>query len=113
MKKVFNAIKSAWLFYKNPHLFQQDMFKILEGQFRFLNDTAKENRPMVTNIAHIYWEDKQKKELKLLSLWCGIGDSSPIERCRQLASENTKLTLSNANLLQEIQELKLKLKNPK
>lgn len=110
MKRLINAIQAAWLFYKNPQFFQQNLFKLLEGQFNFLNDTAKENRPMVTNIAHVYWENKENKEVKLLSLWCGIGDSSPIERCRELASENTKLTISNANLLQEIEELKSSLK---
>jgi len=38
---------------------------------------------------------------KILSLWCGVGDSSPIDRCRELAEENNRLKLRISELVQQ------------
>lgn len=110
MKRILVAIKNAWIIYKNPQIFTEGMINLLTAQFNFLKETADENRPMLTKLGSIYWDEYGKKQdITLLSLWCGIGESSPIDRCRELAEENAKLKISNANLLDEIGEMKSQL----
>jgi len=46
-------------------------------------------------------DEEKKHEIKILSLWCGVGDSSPIDRCRELAEENNRLKLRISELVQQ------------
>jgi len=102
MKRIINAIKWAWTVYRQPQVFQPSMLKILEGQYKFLEEVKNQNRPMVTNIATVVIDDKGKEhEIKILSLWCGVGDGSPIDRCRELAEENNRLKLRIFELAQQ------------
>jgi hypothetical protein len=103
MKRILNALKWAWTVYRKPHMFQKSMLQIMEGQMKFLQDVNKENRPMVTHLSSLIIDDEGKEhDVKILSLWCGIGDeASPIQRCVDLAQENRRLKLRISELLKE------------
>jgi hypothetical protein len=103
MKRILNAFQWAWTVYRQPQVFQNGMLKIMEGQMKFLEEVNKENRPMVTHLSSIILDDEgNKHDVKILSLWCGIGEeASPIQRCVDLAQENRRLKLRISELLKK------------
>lgn len=102
MKRILNALKFALAVYKAPQAFQPPMLDLLVGQFNFLKEDSDSNSPRVANLAHIYWEDTEQKEVKLLNVWCGVGENTPFERLRELAEENRKLKIRVAELINKI-----------
>ena len=102
MKKLLNAFKWAWSVYRKPQVFSENMLQILVAQMNFLKEVGESNSPRITKLASIYWDETGKKEdIVLLSLWCGIGTDSPIDRVEQLAKENRELKLEVSRLLNQ------------
>ena len=101
MKRLLNAIQWAWTVYRQPQVFQKSMLEIMKGQMNFLKETSEQNRPMITHLGTIYIDDEGREhDIKILSLWCGVGDeTSPIQRCQDLAKENNKLKSRIAELI--------------
>lgn len=99
MRRIFNALKWAWVVYRQPQVFQPSMLGVLQAQTNFLKEVAETNSPRITDLAQIYYEDGKRKEVKLLSLWCCVGDNTPFDRLRQLAEENKNLKMQVAEHL--------------
>lgn len=66
------------------------IFKALEDTFKFVELTHKEQRPMVTKIVLVNMKDGTNYG-DFVSLWAGIGEANPIDRCSHLKSQNTEL----------------------
>jgi hypothetical protein len=62
----------------------------MQGLMDFIKLVEKEQKPMYTQIALI---DNRTNEnmFSLVSLWAGIGDANPIDRCKHLKAQNTEL----------------------
>jgi hypothetical protein len=92
MKRIKYAFTMFWLAFTKPALLQHDMFPLLESLFKFLAETAKQERPMTADfgfqpIAKINWDGE-----KLLTLWCGYAEKdNPLTRLQELAKENAEL----------------------
>lgn len=106
MKKIINALKWAWKVYRTPKVFQPSMLQILEAQTKFLQEVADTNKPRMTDLSMIYWEEGEKKEVKILTLWCGVGLGTPLDRIKELAEENQRLKNQLAYNLKINQETK-------
>jgi len=86
----------GWFFaaLTKPQVFNIHYFKLVESMMKFLEETAKNQSPMsselrITKLAKILYDDENKP---FLHLWCGVNEiENPIARLRQLAEENEKL----------------------
>lgn len=85
MKKIIGLWKT-WKILRN----NAGIFKVVEDIFKFVETTHKEQKPMVTKIVLLNMA-KGEKIGDFVSLWAGIGDASPIERCGQLKAQNNEL----------------------
>lgn len=85
MKKIIYALKFAVDVYKNPAIIQKDFWNLVNDIFKFLKKTSYENRPMITHIGMVHSEEK------ILTIWCGIGYTTPFTRIKELVEENEKL----------------------
>jgi len=85
MKIIINTIKIIQLMRKSPWV-----FKALEATFKFVELTHKEQRPMVTKIVLVNMKDGTHYK-DFVSLWAGIGEANPIDRCSHLKSQNEEL----------------------
>lgn len=103
MKRLLNAIKWAWTVYRQPQVFQPSMLAVLQAQSDFLKEVAETSSPRITDLAQIYWEDGKKHEVRILSLWCCVGENTPFDRLRELAEENRKLKSQMVDYLQQKQ----------
>lgn len=84
MKTIISIWKLYRLFRKKPGL-----LKVVEDIFKFLETSHKEQKPMVCKIALINMADG-KQIGDFISLWAGLGESSPIERVRVLKGLNSQ-----------------------
>lgn len=66
------------------------IFKALEDTFKFVELTHKEQKPMVTKIVLVNMKDGAHFG-DFVSLWAGIGEANPIDRCSHLKSQNNEL----------------------
>jgi hypothetical protein len=82
-------IKNGWAVWKEVRN-KAPMFKIVLDIFNFVEQTHKEQRPMLCKIVVANMQDGNKIE-DFVSLWAGIGDANPIERCRYLKAQNDEL----------------------
>jgi len=85
MKKIIGIWKTWNVLRKNA-----GMFKIVEDIFKFVENTHKEGKPMVTKIVLLNMGTGEKHG-DFVSLWAGIGEASPIERCLHLKAQNNEL----------------------
>jgi len=85
MKTLINTIKAWNTIRKYPAI-----FKVVEDIFKFVEKVHKEERPMVTKIVLLNMADGTKLG-DFVSLWAGIGEASPIERCNHLKAQNEEL----------------------
>lgn len=85
MKKLIQTFKTINLLRKNAGL-----LNVVQGIFDFVNETHKEQKPMVSKIVLLNMRNGEKIG-DFVSLWAGIGESSPIERARHLKAQNEEL----------------------
>lgn len=85
MKKIIGLWKT-WNILRN----NAAIFKVVADIFKFVETTHKEQKPMVSKIVLLNM-DKGEKIGDFVSLWAGIGDANPIERCRHLKAQNIEL----------------------
>lgn len=104
MKRIFNAVKWAWKVYRQPKVFSPAMLGVLQAQTDFLQKTAESNRPMMTDLCMMCWDEGEEKEIKILTLWCGVGLGTPLDRIRELAEENKELKRQLAGHIKVRQE---------
>lgn len=96
MRRLKDAILMFWITLTKRHLFNVGLMKTVEGMFKFLEETAKNQKPMscelqMDNIAHILWHEGEERET-VLYVWCGVNEiNNPIKRLRELAAENERL----------------------
>lgn len=101
MKRLLNAVQWAWTVYRRPQVFQPSILAVLQAQSDFLKEVAETGSPRITDLAQIYWEDGEKKQVRILSLWCCVGDNTPFDRLRELAEENNRLKIEVADHLKQ------------
>jgi hypothetical protein len=85
MKTLINTLRVWNTIRKYPAI-----FKVVEDIFKFVERVHKEKRPMVTKIVLLNMTDGTKLD-DFVSLWAGIGEASPIERCSHLKAQNEEL----------------------
>lgn len=85
IKKIINSVRCWNAIRKHPAL-----FKVVENIFKFVETVHNEQRPMVTKIVLLNMADGTKIS-DFVSLWAGIGEASPIERCGHLKAQNIEL----------------------
>lgn len=85
MKKIIRIWKT-WKILRN----NAGIFRVVEDIFKFVETAHKEKKPMVTKIMLLNMA-KGEKICDFVSLWAGIGETNPIERCRQLKEQNNEL----------------------
>ena len=92
MKGLFEA----WHAYKELKKMHH-LLPIVKGLFEFCELAHKEQKPMYTKVVLLNMADKDKvlggKEVlgDFVSLWAGVGDANPIERCKGLKAQNVEL----------------------
>lgn len=87
--RVKNAIKLFFWGLKNPQLLQHGNFKLLSDLYVLMLKVAKEERPLMTQVAYV---SPTGEELPIVSLWVGSGiGASPYKRISELVAENNKL----------------------
>jgi hypothetical protein len=79
----------AWKIWKEIK-YMPNMFRIVQGVFKFVADTHKEQRPMLTHIGLINIEDGTEL-VNMVDLWAGIGESNPIQRLKHLSERNKEM----------------------
>ena len=60
--------------------------KLMEDIIKFIDRTSDEGRPMICKIALVNTKDGTRLN-DFVSLWAGIGESSPLERLKQLKAQ--------------------------
>jgi hypothetical protein len=85
MKTLINTLKAWNTIRKYPAI-----FKVVEDIFKFVEKVHTEERPMVTKIVLLNMADGTKLG-DFVSLWAGIGEANPIERCSHLKAQNEEL----------------------
>lgn len=78
IKKIKNIIAYYKIITTNPGI-----LKVVADIFKFIETTYKEERPMICKIVVADIGD-ENKYTDFVSLWAGIGESNPIDRCSQL-----------------------------
>jgi hypothetical protein len=85
IKILINTLKAWNIIRKYPTI-----FKVVEDIFKFVETVHKEQKPMVTKIVLLNMADGTEIS-DFVSLWAGIGEASPIERCSHLKAQNIEL----------------------
>lgn len=85
MKKIIGLWRT-WKILRN----NAGIFKVVEDIFKFVDTAHKDQKPMVSKISVLNMANGEKIS-DFVSLWAGIGDTSPIERCAHLKAQNTEL----------------------
>lgn len=85
MSKLIAVWKTFNLIRKNA-----GMLKIVEDVFLFAKKAHEEGKPMLCRIAFVNMKDNSTVG-DFISLWAGIGDANPIERCRQLRAQRAAI----------------------
>mgnify|MGYP003495192409 CR=1 FL=1 len=85
MKTIINTIKLLRIVRRSPWI-----LKVVEDTFKFVETTHKEQKPMVTKIVLVNMKDGSQYG-DFVSLWAGIGEANPIDRCCHLKSQNEEL----------------------
>ena len=93
MKKVNNFLNYFKLvgMYNNSNI-SKSWFEIVRNIVDFCTEANDNKRAIITKIAMIdFSKEKVIGDFDMVSLWAGIGDTSPIERCRHLKAQNDEL----------------------
>lgn len=92
MKRVKFAFRWFWAAMTKPQLFQMDIIRLNESMMKFLEETAKNERPMSCELKIMPIAKIDFAGAHLLTLWCGYAEKdNPIVRLRELADENAQL----------------------
>ena len=87
--RVGNALKVAWLIYKNPTLLLANNFKMLADLLGLIMKVAKERSPYMTRMAFIMPDGTEQD---IVSIWAGAGaGADPEKRIRELQLEISAL----------------------
>lgn len=90
LKNLLNYFRLVKMFNKaNIHY---AWYKIVQHVMDFATQVQQNGKPMLTKIAVVDMS-KQKiiGDFDLVSIWAGIGNANPIERCGHLKAQNTEL----------------------
>lgn len=64
-------------------------YEVVKKVMDFAIDVQQQGKPMLTKIAAIDMStDKVIGDINIVSLWAGVGEANPIERCRHLKRQN-------------------------
>ena len=102
MKKLLNAIKFAFWYYKNPQVMELQHFENMGILYGLILNVAKENKPYIRKLATI---DVDNVQHELVCVWAGSGiGADPIKRIEELVKENTQLKLSISEYINKLNE---------
>jgi hypothetical protein len=79
------------------------LYKIQQAIWDFAKKVHEEKEPMLTRIAIMDFSTGEELG-DGISLWAGVGDANPIERCKQLRAQNSKMKQLLAKCTERIKE---------
>ena len=84
--RIINSLKIAYWAYKNPSTLNMHNMKMLSDLLGFILKVAKDSRPLMTQIAYIHPDTKEK--IDIVSIWAGAGlGANPYKRIEELQKE--------------------------